>query len=205
MYFCFFAAFRFVLIIVCRRGCLCPGSGAYYGRQQGMCAGQTMTLANATPYGGTWVSNNAAAVVQSSTASSATIRGNGVGVSVITFTTTSDGCAATRTVTVNACRTSGDNNPLAEIEPARTRDLHLYPNPNNGSFTLKGNLGGQHDGSAQVTIMNVTGQIVYSSMLAITQGHIDSAIRMDNGLPAGVYMLSVRGSDDRRVFRFVVK
>lgn len=65
-------------------------------------------------------------------------------------------------------------------------DIQLFPNPNEGSFMLKGNIKGH--GSATIEILNAVGQTVYSEVVPIANGNLDKQMSI-SGLSAGSYML----------------
>lgn len=69
--------------------------------------------------------------------------------------------------------------------------LTLYPNPNNGSFVLQGNL--QTDKSLKITVVNALGRLVYTGDIKTLQGALDGEIKLDDMAP-GIYLL--RASDD---------
>jgi hypothetical protein len=80
------------------------------------------------------------------------------------------------------------------------RNVILYPNPNNGRFTI--NLGGiTKAGSVRVEIVNAVGQQVYSSETTITRGNIDIAMPE---VANGVYMLKLKDGGAVTNLRFTI-
>ncbi len=171
------------------------------GGTAGICASSSMTLANATPFGGVWSSSNtSAATVNPSTGF---VKGTGAGSTVVSFTTNAGGCVATRNVTVNACRESGGT--AAVIETITKDDVRLYPNPNNGQFTLAGMLANVIDGELGLEVVNVLGQTIYRDNVQVRNGSIEKRIELPGTLAHGTYILNLKTGDGNKPFRFVIQ
>lgn len=69
--------------------------------------------------------------------------------------------------------------------------VDIFPNPSNGSFTVKFN--SVEDGAWDVNVINLMGQLVYTSGAIQQSQH---QIHLDVGLPAGMYMVRI-SKDDR--------
>ena len=82
--------------------------------------------------------------------------------------------------------------------------MKLVPNPNNGSFTVKGTLGTTVDQEATIEITNMLGQNVYSGKVTALGGNIDQHIQLGGNLPNGMYLLNLRAGADNMVFHFVI-
>jgi PKD repeat protein len=78
----------------------------------------------------------------------------------------------------------------------------LYPNPNQGSFTLEMNSLTPQNISIEIT--NSMGMKVYSEAGISFSGKLVKSIHLNN-VPAGVYFLSVRNSGTNLVQKFLVK
>lgn len=100
-----------------------------------------------------------------------------------------NGCTAQATVlqTVNSCVGLADN--LQEI-----KNVNLFPNPNNGEFTIKLN------NSATVIIFNLLGEVVYNTRLP--KG--STKINLSN-LAKGTYIVNARFDDKLEVFKAVIE
>lgn len=81
----------------------------------------------------------------------------------------------------------------------------IYPNPNNGHFTLKGIIHDGNAGSVSVDVKNILGQSVYRSTINHTGKAIEQSIDMGNDLPPGMYYLMTVDSHGNRVIPFVVR
>lgn len=76
---------------------------------------------------------------------------------------------------------------------------HLYPNPNNGAFTLKQQTN-EIAGKLHVEIFTVSGERVYQEILPDQKKH---EFRMDN-LVNGMYILKIQKNDHFETFKLVV-
>lgn len=82
--------------------------------------------------------------------------------------------------------------------------LGVYPNPNNGYFTLKGKMTGSTNACIRIT--NVLGQELSRSTVRVSGGVVDQEIIMDKDCANGMYMLTVQTDDGAQyVFHFVVE
>jgi len=65
-------------------------------------------------------------------------------------------------------------------------NILLYPNPNNGQFSLKGPMAYTH---LQLEIADMLGQIIYRQNLETYNGHLDQNFILPDNLPNGIYRL----------------
>jgi hypothetical protein len=70
----------------------------------------------------------------------------------------------------------------------------LYPNPNNGNFTIN-NL----DPGTNVNVLNPTGQLVYSEV----SNNYNTDISLDVSLPNGIYFVQLSNSSSQRTIKFI--
>lgn len=71
--------------------------------------------------------------------------------------------------------------------------LQLYPNPNSGSFTLKGNVA--NNKIIDLTIINELGQTVHQTTIRPQHNTIDQQITINKELASGLYLLQLRTKD----------
>ena len=86
-----------------------------------------------------------------------------------------------------------------------TSDIHLFPNPNSGTFTLKGNWSISDNTNADVEITDMLGQVVYKGTVATRQGQMNEQIAPATTLASGVYLLNLHRGMENKVFHFVVE
>jgi len=83
-------------------------------------------------------------------------------------------------------------------------DVKLIPNPNNGTFTVKGTLGSINDQEVTLEIMDMLGQEVYSSKVMTHKGNINEVIKLNN-VANGMYLLNLRTATEKKVFHIVIE
>ncbi len=78
----------------------------------------------------------------------------------------------------------------------------LYPNPNNGTFYLKGVT--LKDIELPVTICDMAGRVVYKDKLKTLNNLLDSKIELADRLAGGVYILSLRVEGELKEYKFTI-
>ena len=91
---------------------------------------------------------------------------------------------------------------LALEEVRETAILTLFPNPNSGSFTLQ--LSQAKRGFAQVEVLNMLGQTVYTKKVAAAGGSFSEQVNLAK-LPAGLYVVKVQQAGKSFTQRFVLQ
>ena len=83
-------------------------------------------------------------------------------------------------------------------------NLTLIPNPNNGQFTIKGNVG---TASEEVTlqVVNMLGQVIYNQKVIARNGDINEKVQLTGSLANGMYLLNMQSASENRVFHFVIE
>jgi hypothetical protein len=169
------------------------------GGTNGMCASGSMTLVNNTVGGGVWSSSNSAAATVNA---SGLVRGSSAGVTVISFTTNAAGCVATKTITVNPCRQGGGATSVDGVTE-ELGDVQLFPNPNNGTFTLVGGID-VYGGDVVIEVADMLGKTVFRGAVTVYDGRMEKQITLPDNLANGTYMLSLTATDIRKIYHFVV-
>ncbi len=82
------------------------------------------------------------------------------------------------------------------------KSISLFPNPNNGSFSLQGNV--NTTDAIQLTIINSVGQIVHQQEVKTVNGQLNEQVRTSN-LASGVYLLQLQNNEHKQHIRFTVK
>ena len=84
-------------------------------------------------------------------------------------------------------------------------DIKLMPNPNNGSFTLKGTLGTTIAEEVSIQVTDMIGQVVYTKKVLVSGGRINEQIQLNGNLANGMYLLNLQSGSDNKVFHFVIE
>lgn len=88
----------------------------------------------------------------------------------------------------------GEFGQTASIDEVSAFDgVNLYPNPNNGTFTID-NLG---DGT-EVKVLTTSGQVIYSSVAYQTEN-----VNLDMGLPSGIYFVQLVNGSTQKMIKFI--
>ena len=77
----------------------------------------------------------------------------------------------------------------------------MYPNPNNGAFTL--NINGLENSALTLNIVNALGQVVYSQNLDINSAAYTQYISLDNVTP-GMYQVNLSNEQQNINYSIVV-
>ena len=88
---------------------------------------------------------------------------------------------------------------------AGASDIRLIPNPNNGTFTVKGTLGNTFDEHVALEITDMLGQVVYKNEVKTSSGKLNESIQLGNRLANGVYLLTLKSDSENKVFHFVIE
>lgn len=82
----------------------------------------------------------------------------------------------------------------------------VAPNPNNGSFTLKGSIGNQtFTGLAQITVRNAIGQSFYTGVTEVVNGAVNQYIPLNENIARGLYIATLKANDTVVIIKFVVE
>jgi hypothetical protein len=164
----------------------CMPIGLELGSDTTLCSDQSLTL-NAPaggPYGWTWSTTESTSSITVDTAS---LGGNGtynITVNMIDFSTM---CMYNDAINVTFSVCTG-------INEASTIGFSIYPNPSNGTFTLRAN----ENGTIEVT--NLQGKVVYKNSLNKTAQVIDLT---ENA--KGVYFVSITTAKGVEVQKIVIQ
>ena len=83
--------------------------------------------------------------------------------------------------------------------------ISLSPNPNNGSFTLSGNLNSTSDVMLSVNVTDIIGNTVYTGKFLTQKGAVAVQVNPGANLPDGVYLLHINSEGENEVLRFVIE
>jgi hypothetical protein len=86
-------------------------------------------------------------------------------------------------------------------ETKQQKQLTLYPNPSNGSFTIEGSI---QSTEANLTIYNTFGQVVYSAKEVVNNNYINRKIDLHD-LPKGIYRLIISSGNEQHSIPLVIQ
>lgn len=85
--------------------------------------------------------------------------------------------------------------------PTMFDDLTLYPNPNAGTFNIKGSVNSQD--AVLVEVINTLGQVIHHEVVPVQNNALDRSIGVSD-MPNGVYLLRISADGGSRVVRFSI-
>ena len=91
-----------------------------------------------------------------------------------------------------------------ESSVAAVSEVTIAPNPNRGTFLIKGNLNVEDGSAVTIEIFNMMGQLVYKSQATTNQGRINEQVMLSSELANGMYILSVLGGTEHKVLHVVI-
>lgn len=92
------------------------------------------------------------------------------------------------------------NCPAPEPNATVVKKIHVYPNPGPGSFTLETNLAGK----ITIRVFNKLGQPVFSKAFDLNGSNNKIPLDLLN-LPPGYYVIQIRGKDEVRMQKIVIR
>jgi uncharacterized protein YjdB len=84
-------------------------------------------------------------------------------------------------------------------------DVKLIPNPNKGTFSVKGSFGVTTTQDVTLEVTNMLGQVLYTKQVTVTNGNIDEQVQLGGDLANGMYLLNLRTGSENTVFHFVIE
>ena len=163
-------------------------AGTNTGSTANVFAGSTVSIADDV-YTGAWTSGDNGI---------ATVDGNGIVTGI-----------KPGTVNITHAATNGNGEVRTTITPvivsALPASLTILPNPNKGTFVVKGTLGSVSDEEVTLEVTDVLGQVIYKTKVTAQSGRLNEAITLNNTLANGMYMLNVHSATEKMTFHFVVE
>jgi hypothetical protein len=80
----------------------------------------------------------------------------------------------------------------------------IYPNPNNGVFTLSGRVGSSESGVVQITITDIAGRVIMNDEAEINDGKIQKQMVLNSKIPCGEYFVRVVSQDRVQVLKLLI-
>ncbi len=82
--------------------------------------------------------------------------------------------------------------------------LNVYPNPNSGTFTIKGDYNFSTNADVEIKVVNALGQNVYSANDKIRGGKLDHKINLNTDVAPGVYIININADGNKDFRRFTI-
>ena len=165
-------------------------------------SGQTVTFTANAPHAGTspvyvWFVNGV--VVPGATSATYTTDTLVNGQIVTCEVTSSEPCAAPHT-NMSSGITVLVTNGVQNVN--NLNSFMLIPNPNKGTFIIKGNIGAADNLTVKIT--DVLGQVVYTQTLQIHNGVVNEQVVLGSSLANGVYLINITSPAGSNVYHMVL-
>ena len=85
-----------------------------------------------------------------------------------------------------------------------TDNLSLYPNPNQGAFTIQGALN-QQDKEVSIEVVDMLGRDVYRETVSVQDGIVDVPLHLNNILANSTFIVKVYSASVSKTFNIVVE
>ena len=79
----------------------------------------------------------------------------------------------------------------------------LFPNPNNGSFTLSGTLAAVTNDDVYIVVTDMLGREVYNGKTTPQNGKVSAEVSLGD-LPGGAYLLRINSDRATETLHFVI-
>lgn len=80
--------------------------------------------------------------------------------------------------------------------------VNLFPNPNNGSFTITGTQFTAKEATLEIT--NIVGQVIDKEVMPLNNGTLNKEVVLPSAQAAGVYLVRIRTENTEDIIRFVI-
>ena len=167
-----------------------PAPPAHGGSVNGtvmLSAGAMVSLADDVPLGA-WSSSD---VNVATVDALGYVSGVSPGVANITHTVSNNGVVSTSITPI--------------VVNAIPMEAQVIPNPNKGTFVVKGTTGTTTDEEVTLEITDVLGQVIYQSKVIANEGRINEAISLSSTLTNGMYMLKLQTGNGSKVFHLMIE
>jgi hypothetical protein len=121
----------------------------------------------------------------------------------ITLTVVSTMSCTATPITVSTPLYINTNVGVTNIAPSLD-DVTIFPNPNNGTFTVKGSLPNMENKTVSFEINNMLGQVMYRSQTTVQNNELNHQVEFEHAPPPGIYFLHVEQNGASKIFRFSI-
>ena len=91
------------------------------------------------------------------------------------------------------------------VVTAAPASINLIPNPNKGTFIVKGAVGSASDQEVALEVTDVLGQVIYKGKTTAFGGKLNETIILSSSLANGMYMLNVTSGTENKTIHFVIE
>lgn len=91
---------------------------------------------------------------------------------------------------------------IATTDTSTKKHLTIFPNPNDGNFTIDGRLTGK-DKNINLKVVDVSGQVIWKENVKTKDGRINSQINLNKGVACGAYFINISSDSFSESLRFV--
>ena len=122
----------------------------------------------------------------------------------VTVTVTSNLICAVPNFATSTLYIDVPNDGVANVTAALD-NIGLFPNPNNGSFTIKGDLGNTNISTVGIKVFDLIGQQIYSDNITPQNNKLNKTFDF-NHTPDGIYMMNITGDNGQsKILRFTIQ
>ncbi|MCY7408708.1 MAG: T9SS type A sorting domain-containing protein [Chitinophagales bacterium] len=93
----------------------------------------------------------------------------------------------------------------ADLLPSEKNEVSLYPNPNNGTFTLSFDLQNNVNDEGTLTISNAIGQVIDAENISVVNGRVQKEISLKNKADDGLYIVNIELKNSSLNKRFIIQ
>ena len=83
--------------------------------------------------------------------------------------------------------------------------INVFPNPNKGTFAVRGTVGTVANEAVTLDVTDLLGQVIYRSNATAFGGRLDETITLSDALANGMYILNVKAGTENKTFHFVIE
>jgi sugar lactone lactonase YvrE len=99
-------------------------------------------------------------------------------------------------------KTTSYNDAVPQIS-SNASDLQLFPNPNQGMFTIQGSIK-TGDTKAEITVLNAVGQLILMDNATTNNGLLTHSLSLGKNIAAGVYFVRIKTDKESQTIRFTL-
>jgi hypothetical protein len=93
---------------------------------------------------------------------------------------------------------------VAALRPA-VETINVFPNPNNGTFTIQGSLTAALNEEVRLTLTDVLGRVVYKTTTTANDGQVNARVMLNDSPQNGMYILNLNSGTENRTFPVLIR